>query len=299
MPSARLGAAPLSRAQADIANKICKSRFRHELGPSQWDKEKKQQLVQDINAAFVRKGMDTLYNMDKLEMWQGNSLYRWRCKQREQRPNSWHIKARSRREATAKGVLAENQSRRQPDESPLKKSKRQEAEEPHTPPAGPEEPELDALPWDTDVTSSASTCATPTMMQRQVTPALLPITQQRLPTKRLPPVSLVRVSSATAGTDWWLPYRPSEVPPVTPGLDSMSGVSLKRQGEPAGNRTAAHVPAFPETVCRVTRPLATLLDLHEAEKQAHGGGGGGAAKMEPVLRKSAASAARDTVGCLR
>ena len=45
-----------------------------------------------INGVFADQRLPRTYTLDKLEMWQGNGLYRWRCKQRGQPPPSWEGK---------------------------------------------------------------------------------------------------------------------------------------------------------------------------------------------------------------
>ena len=119
MPSAKPGAGPpLTRTQADIANKIMKNNFDFSKGPHQLDRKRKEFLVKcatavvqlartahspptdihrrgrrHINGVFADKRLPRTYTLDKLEMWQGNGLYRWRCKQRGQPPPSWEGKA--------------------------------------------------------------------------------------------------------------------------------------------------------------------------------------------------------------
>jgi hypothetical protein len=101
MPSAKFGAAPLSRQQADLCNSICKANFRHADGPGQWSRRTREQLVKDVNRQIKKQrlGRGDEYNLDKLEMWMGNSMYRYLLKQRNPRPTSWEMKSKKRSEA--------------------------------------------------------------------------------------------------------------------------------------------------------------------------------------------------------
>ena len=45
--------------------------------------------MNDINRELANKQMEPIYTMQKLEQWQGNALYRYRCIQRNQKPESW------------------------------------------------------------------------------------------------------------------------------------------------------------------------------------------------------------------
>jgi hypothetical protein len=36
-------------------------------------------IVNDINRELANKQMEPIYTMQKLEQWQGNALYRYRC----------------------------------------------------------------------------------------------------------------------------------------------------------------------------------------------------------------------------
>lgn len=258
MPSARIRAAPMSRAQSDIANNICKRDFRHERGAAQWSHKKKRALVQEINREFVARNMNPIYNIDKLEMWTGNSLYRWRVKRRNSRPKSWEKKSKGGPRQALAGK--DNNLAAEP-RTPI--GRQPEA-------AKTQQPAVPAV-----CGLQPSTCAdSGTRTPEPTVPAFVfcepsstaPSTAlaaggQSLPTGRVR-MPLVRLSSAASGEDWWLPYRPGRTLAVTPELDAVS--SGTASGRASGNREPAHVPASPGPVCRVTRPLSTLLDLRGA-----------------------------------
>lgn len=45
-----------------------------------------------VNENFERNGFERSYTLNKLETWTGNSLYRWRCIQKQHKPQSWRPK---------------------------------------------------------------------------------------------------------------------------------------------------------------------------------------------------------------
>ena len=66
---------------------------------------------------LVSKQLDPSYTLQKLEQWQGNALYRYRCIQRNQKPESWQgAHARSAKDAMT-GAEAHALANREPDES--------------------------------------------------------------------------------------------------------------------------------------------------------------------------------------
>ena len=121
MPSSsrRCSEPPLSREQCLLAGKVLKARFDpscvhtnvavapHEcplspfipsrsdarrLGLEQLTKARKGQLVDTVNRDFQKQGLPGSYTLNKLETWTGNSLYRYRCIQKQHRPQSWRPK---------------------------------------------------------------------------------------------------------------------------------------------------------------------------------------------------------------
>lgn len=62
------------------------------LGLEQLTKARKAQLVDTVNRDFQTQGLPPSYTFNKLETWTGNSLYRWRCIQKQHRPQSWRPK---------------------------------------------------------------------------------------------------------------------------------------------------------------------------------------------------------------
>ena len=286
MPSAKFGAAPLSRQQADLCNSICKANFRHADGPGQWSRRTREQLVKDVNRQIKKQrlGRGDEYNLDKLEMWMGNSMYRYRLKQRNKRPTSWEMKSKKRREAmVAKAPNQQEQpdpplkKRRVPavtqaaaiDLEPVAKRKRPEPEEPSTPPGNHSAlDELRELPWDASAAPAAArggAAARTTPQLAVFEPVAPPPVAPKKETKPLP--TLTRLCSANGGgTDWWLPFRPSATCPcLTPELLPAALAAPAEQEAPTGNRPSAHVPAFPPAMCKVTRSLETLLDARDAE----------------------------------
>ena len=79
----------LSRDQAVIAGDILKLNFTPSLGSNQWDEARKEELVALINASFAQRHMSQSYSVRKLDGWKGNALYRFKCIQRQYRPESW------------------------------------------------------------------------------------------------------------------------------------------------------------------------------------------------------------------
>ena len=255
MPAARFRAVPMSRAQSNIANSVCLRDFRHEHGASQWTLQKKQALVKEINREFLKRNLTPIYNVEKLDMWTGNSLYRWRVKRRNARPKSWETKKRAPRQALA------GKDDNQPPEprTPIGCQGKTAAPaatlafaslQPSTHAStGAQTPEPSAL-----VVVASSSQANEPGVETPQPASMLP----NQPGRRAQ-VPLVRQSSAASGDDWWLPYRPGRSCAVTPELRTVSIAAGSCRA--SGNREPAHVPASPGPVCRVTRPLSTLLEL--------------------------------------
>ena len=266
MPSARVRAAAMTRAQSDIANAICKRDFRHEDGSGQWSSQKKEALVKEINGEFVKRKLKPIYNIDKLDMWTGNSLYRYRVKQRNAPPKSWKKKSSAGRQALALSGKANNQS-----------------QEPRTPIGCQPEPlqlEQTAAPATCTLEPSdrgdggAQTpvsCVEELAASAQIPEAGVATREAGVETPEPPSmlpsnkpdwsarVQLVRLSTAASGDDWWLPYRPGRAYAVTPELDAVASEAGPIRAP--GNRDPAHVPASPGPACRVTRSLKTLLTM--------------------------------------
>jgi hypothetical protein len=271
MPSAKVRAAPMSRAQSDIANRVCKRDFDHEQGPKQWSARKKLALVKEINREFVSRSMEPIYNVDKLDMWTGNSLYRWRVKRRNARPKSWAKKSRGGRQALvgkddnqpaeprtpiacqAEAALPERAAMPAacPVQSPVRADSGTQTPEPMT-----------VAQANNPIVSELCAQATEPGVETPVPPVLV---HPSLPVRRAH-VPLERLSSAASGDDWWLPYRPGRACAVTTELNVLVAADSSSclQLAPSGNRDPAHVPASPAPVCRVTRPLSTLLALRAA-----------------------------------
>ena len=55
-----------------------------------------------VNDNFEKNGFERSYTLNKLETWTGNSLYRWRCIQKQRKPQSWRPKG----DLAAVGVVA-------------------------------------------------------------------------------------------------------------------------------------------------------------------------------------------------
>lgn len=267
MPSAKVRAAPMSRAQSDIANLVCKRDFDHEQGPKQWSPKKKLALVREINREFAKRSMDPIYNVEKLDMWTGNSLYRWRVKRRNARPKSWEKKSRGGRQALA------GKDDNQPAEPRTPIGCQAEAAHPEraaTPAAasplspvhedsGTQTPEP-TMQANKSVVSALRAQATEPGVETPVPPIVVHSSQPAWCAR----VPLERLSSAVSGDDWWLPYRPGRAYAVTPGLDAV--LFAAGSSRASGNRDPAHVPASPAPICRVTRPLSTLLALRAAPR---------------------------------
>ena len=83
---------PLSHAQSQLAGRILKKRFNPALGSDQLSRAAKLSLVELVNTAFEREGLDKKYTLTKLDCWTSNALYRWRCVQQQRRPLSWQPK---------------------------------------------------------------------------------------------------------------------------------------------------------------------------------------------------------------
>ena len=123
MPSSsrRCSEPPLSREQCVVAGKILKTRFDPSCvgvalsgsrsfervirlylmccanvtlrkGLEQLTKSCKTALVISVNEGFEFHGLERSYTLNKLETWTGNSLYRWRCMQKQHKPQSWRPK---------------------------------------------------------------------------------------------------------------------------------------------------------------------------------------------------------------
>ena len=255
MPAARFRAVPMSRAQSNIANSVCLRDFRHERGASQWTLQKKKALVKEINREFLNRNLAPIYNVEKLDMWTGNTLYRWRVKRRDARPKSWENKKR-----VPRPVLAGKDDNQQP--------------EPRTPIGC--QAETPVLPAAALASASLQPSAHASTGVRTPEPSALraassshahePAVETPQPASLLPnqpgrraQVPLVRQSSDASSDDWWLPYRPGRTCAVTPELLTASFAAGSCRT--SGNREPAHVPASPGPVCHVTRPLSTLLEL--------------------------------------
>jgi hypothetical protein len=49
-------------------------------------------IVHSVNAQFQRFNIEQSYTINKLDTWIGNSLYRWRCKEKGRKPQCWRPK---------------------------------------------------------------------------------------------------------------------------------------------------------------------------------------------------------------
>lgn len=70
---------------------MCASVVRRK-GLEQLTKACKVELVLSVNDSFESSGLARSYTQNKLETWTGNSLYRWRCIQKQHKPQSWRPK---------------------------------------------------------------------------------------------------------------------------------------------------------------------------------------------------------------
>lgn len=97
------GTLALTRPQINIANHVLTTRFfKPEMGAEQWTREDKETIVAEINRELVASQLEPRYTLQKLDQWQGNALYRYRCIQRNQKPESWQgSHARSARPMSA------------------------------------------------------------------------------------------------------------------------------------------------------------------------------------------------------
>ena len=97
------GTLALTRPQINIANHVLTTRyFKPEMGAEQWTRDEKETIVAEINRALVASQLEPRYTLQKLDQWQGNALYRYRCIQRNQKPDSWQgSHARSARQMSA------------------------------------------------------------------------------------------------------------------------------------------------------------------------------------------------------
>ena len=100
-PRKAAGPGALTSAQSKLAMGHLRVRFDPELGPMQWDADRRVGLVREVNVLLEAEGEQPVYTLEKLRCWISNTMY----------------KQRKLGNKTAPSLLPTSQSPRSPDDA--------------------------------------------------------------------------------------------------------------------------------------------------------------------------------------